>query len=55
MLLSHLCQGDCEGRAPERLDQSGMLRIEVAHLINDARVVLFGLAGDDLNLLRRQL
>jgi len=43
--LGHLGQRDRQGSPAERLDQPGVLRIEAAHLVDDARVVLLGVAG----------
>ena len=55
MALSHFSQGDRQGRAAERLDQPRVFGVEAAHLVDDARAVFFGVAGDLLDLLWRQL
>jgi hypothetical protein len=55
MALCHLGQGDREGGAAERLDQPGVLRVEAAQLVDDARILLLGMDGYFLDLLGRQL
>ena len=46
---------ECQRTCPERLHELRMLRIELTCMIDNGRTLLFGMRGQQLHVLRRDL